>query len=180
MKHKRRSVKEKKQILLDYFSGKTLNLISKEYHTCSNDILVIVERYKLYGEKGLSMQLGYRGFTLEEKIEILSEITKFCILLPALSVKYGVSLPTIRKWQSQYQSGNLLGDNMKNNKTVISNSKKSIQSDIESNIQLIELKKLRKENEELKIQLELLKKVKALVKTAESAERLHMQESSKN
>lgn len=53
-------------------------------------------------------------------------------------------------------------------------------SDIESSIQLIELKKLRKENEELKIQLELLKKVKALVKTAESAERQLMRESSKN
>jgi len=179
MKHKRRSAKEKKQILIDYFSGKTLNSISREYQTCSHDILVIVERYKLYGEEGLSIQFGYRGFTLEEKTEILSKITKFSLSLPALSVKYGVSLPTIRKWQSQYQSGNLLGDNMKNNKTVISKSE-SIPSDIESNIQLVELKNLRKENEELKIQLELLKKVKALVKTAESAERLLMRESSKN
>ena len=180
MKHKRRSLKEKKQILLDYFSGRTLNSISREYHTCSHDILVLVERYKLYGEKGLSMQLVYRGFTLEEKTEILSKIANFCISLPALSVKYGVSLPTIRKWQSQYQSGNLLGDNMKKNKTVIPNSVESMPSDIESSIQLIELKKLRKENEELKIQLELLKKVKALVKTAESAERQLMRESSKN
>lgn len=176
MIHKVRSLKEKKAILSKLWSGRSITSLSKEYYTNTTEIQLLVERYRLHGMKGLEKSMLPNKFSYKEKIRILRECDKSFVILPKLSVKYGVSIPTIRHWRRQYESGELQA--MKSTQ-IRKTTRKPVKEILKEDDPVMqELLSLRKENECLKLQIDILKKVKALLEKQETGERKRWQKSS--
>ena len=156
-------------------SGRSYKSICKEYGIAHDQLSVLWEKYRHYGVSGLLKGKNIKAdFALKKQIVL--DIEKNHLTLHAASFKYGASPRRISVWLKLYRENGLaalavikkrgrppgMGRPRKNSKP------------------LTELERLQKENQELKTEIALLKKVRALVEERKARLRGTGQEPSKN
>ena len=142
--------------LLD--DGYSFKYIHVKYGICNERLKVIRSKYLKEGNSALQRQKNIKAdFALKKQIVL--DIEENHITLHAASLKYGASAAQIKVWLKMYRQAGLpaleqikkrgrppgMGRPRKNSKP------------------LTELERLQKENQELKTEIALLKKVRALV-----------------
>lgn len=143
----------------------SLNYIHVHYGIHKGLLTVFWRKYQIEGEAGLRKEKSIRANGLLKK-EIVKNIEEKHLPLTEASLKYGASVGRISFWLKTARSKGLdaldaIRQRGRPRKMGIQ-KKKAPQT---------ELQRLQEENLKLKIENELLKKVKALVKTREA--RLH-------
>ena len=156
-------------------SGKSFIFVSTEYGINNKQLRVLWEKYQRYGVSGLRKGKSIKAdFAL--KRQIVLDIDKNHLTLHAASLKYGASLSRISAWLKLYRE---------NGWTALEVVKKrgrppGMGRPKKNSKPLTELERLRKENQELKTENALLKKVRALVEERNARLRAIGQEPSKN
>lgn len=143
--------------------GKSVNWIHTRYGMSANVLTVLWARYQRYGISAIT-EKRHMSVTNEEKKKIVLDIEKNHITLPAASLKYGPSTHQIGLWLRLARRDGIdaLDRIKKRGKPPGMGRPKK------NNRPLTELEKLQKENQELKTQMALLKKVRALVEEREA------------
>ncbi len=138
--------------------GRSIHSICSEFGINKNRLHVLWDRYQSEGRLGLLKRKNIRAdYAL--KREIVLDIEENHLTLHAASLKYGASSHQIHVWQKAYREGGL--------QALASTKKRGRPPGMgrprKDSKPLTELEKLRKENQELKTEIALLKKVRALV-----------------
>lgn len=164
MKYRNHSLEEKLEIVKKIKSGIPMRKLSKEYGILLKYIIEWNRRYESFGEEGLKNKAKSQYYSPEIKCEILDVILKKRVSLPLVAVHYGVSTTTIRNWIKREKGDkvNKKSGMTKSGKRVPLNKKgiKSVSPEAYA--------KLLKENEQLRVENALLKKVRALVAEREN------------
>ena len=156
-------------------SGRSIHSICTEYGINNNQLRVLWAKYQRDGVSGLrKSKIIKADFAI--KRQIVLDIEENHLPLHAASLKYGASSSRISVWLRLYRENGLaaleivkkrgrppgMGRPRKNSKP------------------LTELERLQKENQELKTEIALLKKVRALVEERKARQRGIGQEPSRN
>ena len=139
-------------------NGKTISFISRHFGICKKRLGKLWHEYQIEGVSTLHYK-EYKRLTQEEKCRIVLDVEKNGLTLVQTSIKYGVSARQAQEWLRIYRTFGvdaLLAGNKPNQVPYMGRPKK-VQKDE------TELKRLRREVQELKTENALLKKVKALV-----------------
>ena len=139
-------------------TGRSFNSIHKEYGIDDAQLKVLWEKYQIFGKTGLKKCANIKA-DFEFKKKIVLDIEENHLILHAASLKYGASPQRIRLWLKTYrESGWAALETIKRRGRPpgMGRPKKNSKP-------LTELERLRKENQELKTENALLKKVRALV-----------------
>lgn len=159
MKKKRKTKKHGAEDLLNYMQlledGMSASSIVKLYGGDRKHLTVLWERYKEEGAAALCEKRHVR-LSAEKKKEIVLDIENNHLTLCAASVKYGPCVDSIRRWHSIARREGLDALEKRGCPKRMARPKKNSKP-------LTELERLQKENQELKTQIALLKKVRALV-----------------
>ena len=155
--------------------GESFGSIHKEYGINEDLLKVLWKRYEKFGLKGLCKKGNIKAdFALRKKIVL--DIEENHLSLHAASLKYGASTQRIRFWLKMYrESGWVALENIKKRGRPPGMGRPRKNSK-----PLTELERLQKENQELKTEIALLKKVRALVEERNARLRAIGQEPSKN
>ena len=156
-------------------SGRSIHSICTEYGINNNQLRVLWAKYQRYGVSGLrKSEIIKADFALKKKIVL--DIAENHLTLHAASIKYGPSISPIKAWLRIYRSEGLPGlERVKKRGRPLGMGRPKKNSK-----PLTELERLRKENQELKTENALLKKVRALVEERSARLRAIGQEPSKN
>ena len=155
--------------------GTSIHSIHMKYGINEDRLHVLWDRYQSDGRSGLLKRKNIRAdFALKK--EIVLDIEENHLPLHAASLKYGASSPRISVWLKAYRDRGLL---------ALEETKKrgrppGMGRPRKNSKPLTELERLRKENQELKTENALLKKVRALVEERNARLRAIGQEPSKN
>ena len=156
-------------------SGRSIRSISDEYGINNNQLSVLWEKYQRYGVLGLRKGKNIKvNFAL--KRQIVLDIEENHLTLRAASLRYGASPQRISVWLKLYREKGW---------TALAVVKKrgrppGMGRPRKNSKPLTELERLQKENQELKTEIALLKKVRALVEERNARLRAIGQEPSKN
>ena len=150
--------------LLD--EGRTFSFIQEKYGICAAQLKVIWVKYKAVGSVGLKKNAKIKiDFALKRKI--ILDIAENHLTLHSAALKYGVHPITISRWSGMYRKGGW--------RALLNVRERSMLSDMgrpkKNSGPVTELEVLRKENERLRLENLLLKKVKALVEEREARNR---------
>ena len=165
-------------VLLKYMhlleGGHSFSSIEKGYGINKTYLRVLWARYQKHGLSGLKKKRIKFNYSLRKKIVL--DVKENHLSLYAASLKYGASLQRISVWLRMYREFGLASLEMLKKR----GKPPSMGRPKKDSKPLTELEKLQKENQELKTELALLKKVRALVE--ERNTRLHAigQKPSKN
>ena len=143
-------------------AGKSPRLVAKELGIDNNVVYVWMARYKQDGLSGLS-KLPKKKATYAEKCKIICESAEKGVSLPQICAKYHVSRGTVNRWISIYRQGGY--EALRSNKPNKSLQKMGRPKKKEPQT---ELERLHYENEYLRAEVALLKKVRALMKEKET------------
>ena len=155
--------------------GYSINYIRNHYGSDEKTLHVLWHRYQELGIDGLKRKRNFMA-TPEIKKRIVLDIEKNHLSLHAASIKYGPSTGPIKAWLRIYRSEGLSGL-----ERVKKRGKPPGMGRPRKNSKpLTELERLRKENQELKTENALLKKVRALVEERNARLRASGQKPSKN
>ena len=156
-------------------AGRSFNSIHEEYGIDSSQLKVLWGKYQIFGIVGLKKCAIIRAdFNLKKKIVL--DIEENHLSLHAASLKYGASTQRIRFWLKMYrESGWVALENIKKRGRPPGMGRPRKNSK-----PLTELERLQKENQELKTEIALLKKVRALVEERNARLRAIGQKPSKN
>ncbi len=139
-------------------AGRSLISIHKEYGIDDAQLHVLWEKYRKFGPSGLKKSASIKAdFSLKKKIVL--DIEENHLTLHAASLKYGASPQRIRFWLKAYRESGwaaLEAVKRRGRPPGMGRPKKNSKP-------LTELERLQKENQELKTEIALLKKVRALV-----------------
>ena len=153
--------------------GISFSHIHKNYGINEARLKVLWSRYQKEGISGLQKQLNINAdYALKHKIVL--DIEENHITLQAASLKYGPNPNSIERWLSQARSHGIESlsiEKKRGRQSCMGRQKKQ---------PLTELEKFQKENQELKTQIALLKKVRALVEERNARPREIGQEPSKD
>ena len=156
-------------------SGRSFNSIHKEFGINKNLLFVLWDKYQMYGIAGLQKGKQIKAdFALKKKIVL--DIEENHLTLHAASFKYGASAKQISVRLKLYRENGwvaLESIKKRGRPSGMGRPKKDSKP-------LTELERLRKENQELKTEIALLKKVRALVEERNARLRGTGQEPSKN
>lgn len=156
-------------------NGISFRHISEEYGIDHAQLAVLWVKYQEIGPAALNKKKNIKA-DFELRSEIVLDIEENHLTLQAASLKYGASPSRIKVWRKMYRQGGLQALKLTKKRgrpTGMGRPKKKQEP-------LTELERLRKENEELKTQIALLKKVKALAEEREARLRGDWQEPSKS
>lgn len=150
------------QDLLSYMhmleEGQSFRSISKKYGINQDRLKVLWHRYQEKGVAGLQKRPNIKAdYALKSKIVL--DIEENHLTLHAVSLKYGASPQRISKWLQVARTEGIQALGKYKNRgrpSGMGRPKKNSEP-------LTELEKLQKENQELKTEIALLKKVRALV-----------------
>lgn len=146
------------QSVLRYLAGESADRISKDTGIDDHYIVLYATRYKTYGASGLFRQPNVKA-TYELKLEIIEAVETKLLSLSDISVQYGVSISSIKKWLSISRRYGIRS--LSEIKPRGRPSKDMAKQ--QSKDPLSELEKLQAEVRYLRAENDLLKKVKALV-----------------
>ena len=146
--------------------GYSINYIRTKYGFDDSQLSKLWFLYQKEGIKALHRQPNVRSNGEFRRIVVL-DIENNGISLVQASIKYGVSASRLKVWLRTYRNGGIeaLSITKKRGRPPGMGRPKKVQKPE------TELERLQRENRELKIELALLKKVKALVEEREA--RLH-------
>lgn len=160
---KRHSYADRLKYMRLLAGGRTFDSIHLEYGINYSQLKVLWEKYQLYGAPGLKKRSRIKAdFAL--KREIVLDIADNHLTLHAASLKYGVSPSRISSWLKLYREygwSALEPVKKRSRPTDMGRPRKGSKP-------LTELEQLRKENQELRTEIALLKKVRALVEERQS------------
>lgn len=158
MKYRAHSFEEKLEIVQKIESGVPLREISRIYKIKMQFIIEWNRRYKLYGEDGLRKKARNQRYNSELKDEIISLVLEKKVSLSQIAVYYDVRSETISKWIKATEKAS--------SHSIPTMPKKITENSSKEETQVVNkevLDKLVDENTRLKVELALLKKVRALV-----------------
>lgn len=101
--------------------------------------------------------MARRNHTLEERVQAVKEYLEEEKGVPELSEKYGTTAQAIRSWVKRYQEMGVAGLEDRRGKRLASQTPRTVEEALR-----IEKARLERENYLLKLELDLLKKVKEL------------------
>ena len=138
--------------------GRSVDSIHKEYGIDHVQLQVLWEKYKKFGPAGVKKSKNIKAdFALKRSVVL--DIEENHLTLHSASLKYGASPQRISVWLRAYREGGLVAL-----ETARKPGRPSSMGRPKKNSKpLTELERLRKENQELKTELALLQKVRALV-----------------
>ena len=138
--------------------GRSIDSIHKEYGIYHVQLQVLWEKYKKYGPSGLKKSKNIKAdFALKQSVVL--DIEENHLTLQSASLKYGASPQQISVWLRTYREGGLAAL-----ETARKPGRPSSMGRPKKNSKPpTELERLQKENQELKTEIALLKKVRALV-----------------
>lgn len=146
----------------EYLSGQGSSMaIAEKYKLRSgNLVLAWVKEYHRRRESpkeagGISM--ARRKYTLEERVQAVREHLEDGKSFAELSVQYSVTVQVVRNWVKRYQEMGVAGLEDRRGKRLASQTPRTAEEALR-----IENARLERENYLLKMELELLKKVKEL------------------
>ena len=138
--------------------GRSVESIHDEFGISHDLLHVLWRKYQIYGPIGLQKGKNIKAdFALKQSVVL--DIEENHLTLPAASLKYGASPQSISTWLRIYREGGMAALSITRKRgrpSGMGRPKKNSKS-------LTELDRLRKENQELKTEIALLKKVRALV-----------------
>ena len=138
--------------------GMSFDAIHRKYGINFTQLRVLWAKYQEYGVSGLQKSKNIKADYALKK-EIVLDIENNHLTLHAASLKYGASSQRISVWLQQYRKGGLAA--------LYSMKKRGRPPGMDrlkkNSKPLTELERLRKEVQELKTEIALLKKVRALV-----------------
>ncbi len=157
--------------------GASINSIEKEYGINHTLLKTLWEKYQQSGKEGLVKKKNIR-VTSELKCQIVQEIVNNCLSLEEVYLKYDVSSSAIYSWMKIYERKGYAGlyelqKRGRPPKDMGRPKKKTLE-------EMTELERLQYENERLRAEVALLKKVKALVEEREARLRETGRKPSKN
>ncbi len=156
-------------------SGFSIESVSKKTGIDRHLLSTLWENYKIYGTSSLQKHGKIKAdFSLKK--EVILDIQEKGLSLQAATVKYGASYDAIKVWLRKYRQGGF---------PALASAKKigrppGMGRPRKNSKSLTELERLRKENQELKTENALLKKVRALVEERNARLRAIGQKPSKN
>lgn len=164
----------KEKIVSLYNQGYGCNTISKRLEISSSQVKRLINRYLLNGKSGLE-HLPRIKTTADFKMNVVQTLIKNELSLPQTALRFGISISAVRNWLLKFNTGGyeLLSQDNRGRKPKIMGRPRMKEPQTE-------LEKLQYENELLRTELALLKKVKALVEERETRLRKIGQEPSKN
>ena len=145
--------------------GQAPYAVGQQLKVDEHDVKAWLERYQLKGEAGLRKK-PTRRVSFAKKCKIVCEFAEKGVPLSQIYAKYNVSRGIVQIWTRAYQNGGyeaLRDKPRKQSSTIMGRPKKQQPQ--------TELERLRYENEYLRAEVALLKKVKALME--EKEKRLH-------
>ena len=155
--------------------GRSFESIHNEYGINKEQLKVLWKRYEMFGVKGLrKKEKIIIDFALRKRIVL--DIEENHLTLHAASLKYGASPQRISVWLKLYRENGwaaLESIKRRGGQPGMGRPRKDSKP-------LTELERLRKENQELRTENALLKKVRALVEERNARLRAIGQEPSKN
>lgn len=157
-KYKKHTYADRLQYIHLIEKGVSINAIHRQYGINSDLLTVLWNKYKQFGKESIRKTGNIRA-NYEIKRKIVLDIEDNKIPLHAASFKYGASVSQISVWLKLARSQGMDAlsiEKKRGRKPVMGRPKKNSRP-------LTELEKLQKENEELKTEIALLKKVRALV-----------------
>ena len=174
-KQKRRSLSDYLRYMHMIEDGYSFRYICNHYGSDEQTLKVLWYRYQKFGINGLRKKRNFMA-TPKIKKRIVLDIEKNHLTLHAASIKYGPSTGPIKTWLRIYRSEGLSGlERVKERGRLLGMGRPKKNSK-----PLTELERLRKENQELKTENALLKKVRALVEERNARLRAIGQEPSKD
>lgn len=176
MSYRDHSIEEKLEIIKKIESGSSLRSLSREYGILLRHIIEWNRRYKLYGIDGLKKKEKNQRYDKETKKEILDLVLKKRVSLPQVAVHYGVSDTTVRKWIKR-DTTDVTVKKVRNERPERNCAQKMKKV---SKVNPKAFEQLLKENERLRVENALLKKVRALVAERENLQKLNGSRPSKN
>lgn len=158
-----KTIEEKLKAVKLCLSGVAPNAVGNLLGLDEHDVSEWMERYRLYGIKGLEKQ-PYKRYTYEEKCKIICEYRKKRIPLHLFSARVRISQSRIREWNTIVKINGYEGLRETKNigrppKFMGRPKKREPQT---------ELEKLQRENELLRAENAYLKKLRALMIEKES------------
>ena len=174
-KRKKHSDADRLRYMLMIEDGISINSIHIEYGIDHDLLATLWAKYQKGGPSAIQKGANCKADSSLKK-KIVLDIEYNHITLCAASLKYGPSTAIIRAWLSIYRKKGLEGLDIvkrRGRPPHMGRPKKNSKP-------LTELERLQRENQELKTEIELLKKVQALVQERESRLRKIGQKSSKN
>ncbi|MFZ1236173.1 MAG: helix-turn-helix domain-containing protein [Prevotella sp.] len=157
-KYKKHTDSDRLQYMHMIENGLSINALHRRYGIDGDLLTVLWNKYKQFGKESIRKTCNIRA-NYEIKRKIVLDIESGKIPLYAVSFKYGASVSQIRVWLKLARSQGtdaLSTEKKRGRKPVMGRPKKNSRP-------LTELEKLQKENQELKTEIALLKKVRALV-----------------
>lgn len=154
--------------------GYSIYHIHKEYGIKDNQLRTLLAKYQEKGPNGLLKRTNLY-VDLELKMQIIEEIEKNHLTLHEVSIKYGPSTSSIERWLYDYRRDGIQALQIKKR-----GRPKGMGRPKKNSSSLTEFEKLQKENQELKTEIALLKKMKALVEKKKARLRKTGQWSSKD
>jgi transposase-like protein len=165
-KRKKHGYKERLMYMHLLEDGRSIDSIHKEYGINRAQLLVLWEKYQMCGPVGLEKVKNVKAdFGLKQSVVL--DIEENHLTLHAASLKYGASPQCISAWLKTYRDEGLAALRMTRKRgrpSGMGRPKKNSKP-------LTELERLRKENQELKTEIALLKKVRALVEERNARQR---------
>ena len=143
--------------------GYSINYIHTQYGIDRSQLSKLWFLYQKEGPRVLQRQT-YTRSDAAFRYKVVLDIENNGISLVQASIKYGVSAVRLRVWLRTYRTGGIeaLSTNKKRGRRSSMGRPKKVQKPE------TELERLRRENQELKTEVALLKKVKALVEEREA------------
>lgn len=158
-------IEKKLAIVLSIKDGTPIKVAGRNHGVQSRQVREWYRRYMRYGRSGLETKTGSRRFDADFKLRVVLSVLEKNVSLAEAAVIYDINASSIRRWREQYLSGKEMpqpASCTKKVKPMGRPRKKQPQTELEV---------LQAENERLRAEVALLKKVKALVEERERRER---------
>lgn len=157
--------------------GYGMSYIHRTYGISETRLSVLWDNYKRFGESSLKRKKTNRNVPVDIKLQAILDYEEKGLSSLAVQSKYDISASALYAWRKIYHTGGIKAlsiDRKDKPPTIMGRPKKKTLE------QMTELERLQKENQELKTENALLKKVKALVEERNARLRAIGRKPSKN